>query len=194
VGPFPPQIPNLARGHPPSAPHPAGTSPGRRAPPGGAKIIVDYSTKTEHRTQTPATRGPRPGEIRWLSAEHLFSPAAFGPTTNAIGFPAAFGPTTNATGFPTRISGPKGKCSTHQAVTKYFTNDTLSCSDSGNGANLLDLGVLSRGIPPRSACAHGWCPQLRPLSVQCCPGIEILQAGFLQVGCSSPVTRLALCF
>jgi hypothetical protein len=41
AGPSPP--PNLARGHRPSAHHPAGTSPGRRAPPGKAKKQTQHT-------------------------------------------------------------------------------------------------------------------------------------------------------
>jgi hypothetical protein len=49
-----------------------------------------------------------------------------------------------------KISRTKGKYSTHQvqAVTKYLTNDPLSCSDSGNASNLLSFGALSHAIIP----------------------------------------------
>jgi hypothetical protein len=47
-----------------------------------------------------------------------------------------------------RISRPRGKYSTYQAVTKYLTNNSPSCSDSSNCSNRLNLGVLSHAIIP----------------------------------------------
>jgi hypothetical protein len=98
-----------------------------------------------------------------------------------------------ATGF-SRPFGPKGKHSFHQALTNYLGNDSPSHSESSSWANLLSLGVLSHRALFRSVCRRGECPHLRPRSVPSCPGFEILQAGFLQVDCSSPVSRMALFF
>ena len=50
-------------------------------------------------------------------------------------------------------------------------------------------------MPPfPSVCRDGECPQLRPRSVHRCPGIDILQAGSVQVQFSSQVTRPAFSF
>jgi hypothetical protein len=150
AGPFPPGPPNPARkqkGIPrvPSARVPPtqlgpGTSPGRRAPPGGANKTVALRQNTERRALSKLLGG---------YAEHraLISIAA------KNGLRAARGAMRDArttqcplaTGFP-RSFGPKGKHSFHQAVTNYLSNDTLSCSDSGNAPNLLNVR-LEVGAP-----------------------------------------------
>jgi hypothetical protein len=122
------------RASPESAPHPAGTSPGRR---GGAKKKMQH----QDRTQTPAG----PASSGWLYAEHQFrqQPSDRPPmrvdSQQPSGRPLLMrvdSQDLSAQGVSTAAAVNR----IHQAVAKYLTSDSPSCSDSSNGSNLLSPG------------------------------------------------------
>jgi hypothetical protein len=96
-------------------PHPAGTSPGRRAPPRGLFVLQHQDTKPAAGPERICTRLWEPPDLARRNKSFATCTRCDDRATQCP----------LATGFP-RSFGPKGKHSFHHALTNYLSNDSPS--------------------------------------------------------------------